>query len=227
MKPVKHRKKRMPGRRRRALNWLALLLVLTAALGIFDRFAFLPAQALYQSEEWFHTGRTEVVQKKLAVKTAQKTTLFPQVVYLSERDDTVLLTAMTFGAVSGWQRSTGTTAAEIPAGAELYGRVVIGGSIGRTYGFLRVSDPAVTAVEVQLQEEGASGQMETSASFRTEASAWTERDENRYFLFVHGDIPGWLASQDPHLGEVYLRLTALGAGGEVLAEYDEWEENSR
>lgn len=99
---MKHRNKQLPTRKRRALRRVALLAALAAVLSVFRLYAFLPIQALRMVEEDHNTGPTGVIRRQLCPAPTVRD-WGPQLMYLSSRDDTVLLTGLDFSLLRGWR----------------------------------------------------------------------------------------------------------------------------
>lgn len=227
---MKHRKKRLPTRRKRALGRAALLLALAAFLSVFRLYAFLPAQALRLAEEELNTGSTEVIRRQGVPRSAANEKAGPWLVYLSGKGDTVLLCGLRFRPLTGWQ-TVFMEDHDCAPGAALSGQYCYNGTKGWAVGFLRIGDPSVTEVAVSFQTpttewDDSQEQWKRTevASLRTGAAEWTEKDGFRYAL-VTADIREWPAGGLYGLAD--LHATAYDAAGNVVAEYDSDSETWR
>lgn len=227
---MKHRKKRLPTRRKRALGRLALLLALAAFLSVFRLYAFLPAQALRLVEEELNTGSTEVIRRQWVPRSAANEQAGPWLVYLSNKGDTVVLCGLRFRFLTGWQPAFMEDHDCAPEAA-LSGQYCYNGTKGWAVGFLRIGDPSVTEVSVSFQtptteweDSQARWKRTEVVSLRTRAAEWTEKDGFRYAL-VTADIREWPAGA--LYGPADLRATAYDAAGNVVAEYDTDDETWR
>lgn len=219
---MRHRNKRQPTRKQTALRRLALAAVLAVLLLVFRGFAFLPSQAVYRAEEFWNTGRTETVQWKVCAP--EQGEFSPVVVYLSEKGDTVLLTAASFSLPGGWGREYVTKAVDCPPDTPLYGRMWRNGN-DRAYGFLRVSDPEIVKLDIELQglvrRPMGGYDRETGLRLESGAAAWQPGASDRYLLLVQ-DLSDRQYVHDN--GRVCLNVTAYDEAGAVVARYDSYDE---
>lgn len=226
---MKRLRKQLPTRRRRALKRLAVLLILVVFLSVFHLYAFLPGQAVWLSEEKCNTGPTEVVFRQWLPRCRAVKGTKPQLMYLSVKGDTALLTLTSYElriAQTGWN-PTLMQNYDCAAGAALSGDAAFLYEGREVVGFLRIGDPTVTEVEVSFQalqewqENTHTWKRTEVAALRTTAAEWTERDGYRYALLA-ADIQEW--PENTAFGAAYLRVAAYDKEGRLRAEYDSYDE---
>lgn len=217
------RSKKLPTRKRRALGHLALLAVLAALLSVLHLYNFLPSQAVYEAEEITHAGPTEIAATDWKAPDGSQY-YYPQLLAVSEREDTVLFTVMQFHLWGGWNLRL-SSAMDCAPGAPLWGDAWVSSTRndqGRCYLFLRIGDPAITALDVDLRcwiewnNSRKEWDRETAVTLHTTADDWEEtKDGTRYYLtavdgtFVNTRIDAVATGYDAH--------------GSIVAEFDSYE----
>lgn len=195
------RKKTYPTRRRQALFWSAVVLVLLALLRLTTGdYALLPIQALRGLEEGHGFGRTEVLRRSLDLREGQ-------VDYLAVNEH-VLVFANVEPTWLGWELARRDV---VDCGAD----TSLCGTGERACALGRAADDRIVTVEhtfwfapwVDSGDNEGEPELYTCA---TGPDDWYEWDGNRYFLLEY-DSPG----RGYYKGG---RLIGYDAAGHVLAE---------
>ena len=96
---MKLRKKRLPTRRRRALRWLAALVLLVGVCHGLDIYSLTPDRALRRQERYFATGRTEL---DASIREAYRSGPGIGILTSSQNDDVLLMGLSHWSLWEGW-----------------------------------------------------------------------------------------------------------------------------
>ena len=96
---MKLRKKRLPTRRRRALRWLAALVLLVGACHWLDIYSLTPDRALRRQERYFAAGRTEL---DASIRDVYRSGPGIGILTASQNDDVLLMGLSHWSLWEGW-----------------------------------------------------------------------------------------------------------------------------
>lgn len=177
---MKRQKKHLPSRRRRALRWLAALVLLVGLCHWLGIYTLTPGRTLRRQERYFDTGRTEA---DAVFRDAWLQGSGVGLVTATRNEKVVMLGLRRWSLLRGWlpgfawpvKRIGGTVDAAAAyyswdAEMELVPYVVYG----------CVNDPRVTAVKLTVREQTLEG--EFLREYELEPEIRTADDGQRYFL---------------------------------------------
>lgn len=176
------KRKQLPTRRRRALRWLAALVVLVLGCHLLGTYCLTPERVLRKLEQRRHTGETEFLWRDDAPMGMEKGSL-----RLSGSDHAVILCLYRFYWNGGWRAGSTDYAerrADQPFSAAHYqgwGKVdrIPANDIDYHYVFGAVEDPAIT--ELIIEFDAIEGGHDQTA--RLTAADWIlNEDGDRFFL---------------------------------------------
>lgn len=177
---MKLRKKRLPSRRRRALRWLAALVLLAGLCHWTGIYPLTPDRALRRQERYFAAGRTEA---DVVLRDPYLQESGVGLVTASRNETAVMLGLRRWSLLSGWQQGFAWTV----------GRG--GGTVDTVAGYYSwdpeesfypyvvygcVNDPRVTAVKLTVREQTLEGDF--LREYELEPEICTADDGQRYFL---------------------------------------------
>lgn len=176
------KRKQLPTRRRRALRWLAALVVLVLGCHLLGTYCLTPERVLRKLEQRRHTGETEFLWRDDAPMGMEKGSL-----RLSGSDHAAILCLYRFYWNGGWRAGSTDYAerrADQPFSAAHYqgwGKVdrIPANDIDYHYVFGAVEDPAIT--ELIIEFDAIEGGHDQTA--RLTAADWIlNEDGDRFFL---------------------------------------------
>lgn len=195
-----NRKKRCPSRKRQAIFWCAVVLMLLVLLRLTTgEYALLPIQTLWELEEGHGCGRTEVLRRSVDLNEGR-------VKYLAANENILVFVAVE-PTWWGWEIMD-RSVVNWPEEAPLCGT----GERRRAIG--RVQEASIVQVEhafwfAPLDEEHNEGQPKLY-TYTTEPDDWYEWEGKRYFLMEYEPLGyGYYRSG---------RLIGYDAAGRVVAE---------
>lgn len=147
---MKLRKRRLPTRRRRALRWLAVLVLLVGACHWLDIYSLTPDRALRRQERYFATGRTEL---DVSLRDVYRSGPGVGILTASQNDDVLLMGLSHWSLFEGWVPGFAWPAERTDEAVDVFA-VYYGWEFSpdchpyAVYGC--VNDPRVTAVELTI-----------------------------------------------------------------------------
>ena len=173
---MKLRKKRLPTRRRRALRWLAALVLLVGACHYLDIYRLTPDRALRRQEQYFATGRTEL---DAVVRDTYRTDSGVGILTASQNDEVLLMGLSHWSLFEGWMPGFAWPVERTDGAVDVYAAYYSweSGSNCNPYAVYGcVNDPRVTTVELTVRD------WEGAGEYTLETEIRTAEDGHRFFF---------------------------------------------
>ena len=174
------RKKRLPTRRRRALRWLAVLVLLVGACHWLDIYILTPDRALRRQEQYFATGRTEL---DAVVRDAYRTDPGVGILTASQNDEVLLMGLSHWSLFQGWRPGFAWPVERTDGAVDVYAVYYSweysweSGPDCNPYAVYGcVNDPRVTTVELTVRA------WEGAWAYTLETEIQTAEDGHRFFF---------------------------------------------
>ena len=177
---MKLRKKRLPTRRRRALRWLAALVLLVGACHWLDIYILTPDRALRRQEQYFATGRTEL---DAVVRDAYRTDSGVGILTASQNDEVLLMGLSHWSLFEGWMPGFAWPVERTDGAVDVYAAYYSweyswesGPNCNPYAVYGCVNDPRVTTVELTVRD------WEGAWEYTLETEIRTAEDGHRFFF---------------------------------------------